>query len=245
MAVHAGRLQFGAERGRITLLTTRDGLAATAGHDLTIELTQRASRMEVADDLAPTGLTVRADMNSLVVREGRGGVKPLTDRDRREIAVTARKLLRADRFPAVTFTAAQFDRDAAGGGTMAGTLSLAGTDRPLRLTVTRKNDGLAGKNKKKLKMTETCRMAPITPARRCGRPSSGSSRTARSSARSRSVTRCGSRSTWTSREPSRRGRGARPGRAPWRTRERGCRVRARGPAWEAGGRGRAVPPRPT
>ena len=148
MAVHAGRLQFGAERGRITLLTTRDGLAATAGHDLTIELTQWSAELEVADDLAPTGLTVRADMNSLVVREGRGGVKPLTDRDRREIAVTARKLLRADRFPAVTFTAAQFDRDAAGGGTMAGTLSLAGTDRPLRLTVTRKNgaesDGLSG-----------------------------------------------------------------------------------------------------
>lgn len=143
MAVHAGRLQFGAERGRIVLLTTRDGLAATAGHDLTIELTQWSAELEVADDLAPTGLTVRADMSSLVVREGRGGVKPLSDRDRREIAVTARKLLRADRFPAATFTATQFDRDAngngGGGGTLAGTLSLAGAERPLRLTVTRKN----------------------------------------------------------------------------------------------------------
>ncbi|HEX9065014.1 MAG TPA: YceI family protein [Streptosporangiaceae bacterium] len=137
MAVHAGRQQFGAERGRIALLTTRDGLAATAGHDLTIELTQWSAELEVADDLAPTGLTVRADMHSLVVREGRGGLKPLTDRDRREIAVTARKLLRADRFPAATFTAERFDGTVDGGGTIAGTLSLAGTDRPLRLTVTR------------------------------------------------------------------------------------------------------------
>ncbi len=136
MAVHAGRLQFGAERGRIALLTTRDGLAATAGHDLTIELTQWSAELEVADDLAPTGLTVRADMNSLVVRAGRGGVKPLTDRDRREIAVTARKLLRTDRFPSATFTATQFDQDGSGGGTIAGTLSLAGAGRPLRLTVT-------------------------------------------------------------------------------------------------------------
>ena len=144
MAVHPGRLQFGAERGRITLLTTRDGLAATAGHDLTIELTQWSAELEVADDLAPTGLTVRADVNSLVVREGRGGVKPLTDRDRREIAVTARKLLRADRFPAATFTATQFDRNGSGGGTLAGTLSLAGTDQPLRLTVTRKYDAASG-----------------------------------------------------------------------------------------------------
>lgn len=139
MAVHAGRLQFGAERGSIALLTTRDGLAATAGHDLTIALTQWSAELEVADDLAPTGLTVRADMNSLVVREGKGGVKPLTDRDRREIAVTARKLLRTDQFPAATFTATQFGRDAQGGGTLAGTLSLAGQDRPLSLTVTPKN----------------------------------------------------------------------------------------------------------
>src|SRR5579859_4889111 len=139
MALRAGHLRFGAERGKITLLTTRDGLAAQAGHDLSIEVTQWSAELTVADDLVPAGLTVRADMNSLVVREGTGGVKPLTDRDRREIAVTARKVLRADRFPVVTFTAAQFDRDASGGGTLAGTLSLAGTDRPLRLAVTSAN----------------------------------------------------------------------------------------------------------
>jgi polyisoprenoid-binding protein YceI len=138
MAVQAGRQQFGSERGRLVLLTTRDGLAATAGHDLTIELTQWSAELEVADDRAPAGLTVRADMNSLVVREGKGGVKPLTDRDRREIAVTARKLLRTDRFPAATFTATKFDGNGDGGGTIEGTLSLAGADRPLRLTVTRK-----------------------------------------------------------------------------------------------------------
>lgn len=119
-------------------MTSRDGLAATAGHDLTIEITQWSAELEVTDDLAPTGLTVRADMNSLVVREGRGGVKPLTDRDRREIAGTARRMLRADQFPAATFTATQFDRNGEG-GTLTGTLSLAGRDRPLRLTVTSTN----------------------------------------------------------------------------------------------------------
>jgi polyisoprenoid-binding protein YceI len=143
MAVDPGRVQFGAERGSIALLTTRDGLAATAGHDLTIEVSQWSAELEVADDLEPTGLTVRADMNSLVVREGRGGVKPLTDRDRREIAATARRLLRADQFPGATFTAAEFGRDGNGGGTVAGTLSLAGAERPLRLTVTRKHGSRA------------------------------------------------------------------------------------------------------
>ncbi len=39
----------------------------------------------MTDDLAPASLTVTADLGSLVVREGTGGLKPLTDRDKREI----------------------------------------------------------------------------------------------------------------------------------------------------------------
>jgi polyisoprenoid-binding protein YceI len=135
MALHAGRLRFGAERGGLALLTGRDGLAAQAGHDLTIEVTQWSAELTVSDDLAPTGLTVRADMNSLVVREGAGGVKPLTDRDRREIAVTARKLLRTDAQPVATFTASRFEPGQAGGGAVHGMLSLAGAEGPLRLDV--------------------------------------------------------------------------------------------------------------
>jgi polyisoprenoid-binding protein YceI len=144
MAVHTGRQQFGPERGRIVLLTTRDGLAAQAGHDLTIEITQWSAELEVADDLSPASLTVRLDMNSLVVREGKGGVKPLTDRDRREIAVTARKLLRTERYPKAEFTASSFDQDrggGGGGGAVQGTLSLAGSDRPVRLEVARNGGG--------------------------------------------------------------------------------------------------------
>lgn len=137
MSLRPGVVRFDAGNGRLALLTTRDGLAATAGHDLTIELTQWSAELEVADDLAPTALTVRADLNSLAVREGKGGVKPLTDRDRREIAATARKLLRTEKSPEATFTAARFDGDQERGGTIEGTLSLAGSQRPLRLTVAR------------------------------------------------------------------------------------------------------------
>jgi polyisoprenoid-binding protein YceI len=78
---------------------------------------------------------VRIDMGSLIVREGGGGVKPLSDRDRREIAVTARKTLRADRHPEATFSATKFEPDN-GGGMIAGTLTLAGQSRPMRLQVT-------------------------------------------------------------------------------------------------------------
>jgi polyisoprenoid-binding protein YceI len=140
MADHEGRLHLDAERGRIVLLTTRDGLAAQAGHDLTIEITRWSAELEVSDDLSPAGLTVRADMNSLTVREGTGGVKPLTDRDRREIAVTARRLLGVDRQPEATFIASGFEPGSSGGGVVRGTLSLNGTSQPLILDVRKTGD---------------------------------------------------------------------------------------------------------
>ena len=122
-------------------MTLRDGLAAQAGHDLTLEPTRWAGELAVGDDLTPKSLEVRIDMGSLVVREGTGGLKPLTDRDKREIAVTARKVLAAERHPEASFTAASFEPAADGGGVITGTLTLAGRSRPLRLRVSQDRPG--------------------------------------------------------------------------------------------------------
>ena len=65
-------------------------------------------------------------MGALVVRSGSGGVKPLSDRDKREIVSTARKTLGADRHPEATFGDAKFAPGATGGGTISGTLTLGG-----------------------------------------------------------------------------------------------------------------------
>jgi polyisoprenoid-binding protein YceI len=135
MAVHPGRHQLGPDHGRILLRTYREGLAATAGHDLTIEATRWSGVLEINEDLSPASLDVRIDMGALVVREGTGGVKPLSDRDRREIAVTARKTLAADRFPEAVFTATAFAPGASGGGEISGSLTLHGQTRPVRVQV--------------------------------------------------------------------------------------------------------------
>jgi polyisoprenoid-binding protein YceI len=147
MAILAGRHHLDTDRGRILLTTARDGLAAQAGHDLTIEPVTWSGDLEIGADSAPVSLEVRIDMSSLVVREGRGGLKPLSDRDRREIAVTARKVLAVQRHPDATFSATAFEPSGAGhagdqsvgdqsaGGVIAGTLTLAGRSRPLRLAV--------------------------------------------------------------------------------------------------------------
>jgi polyisoprenoid-binding protein YceI len=141
MAIHAGRHQFGTENGRITLRTFRDGLVAQAGHDLTIDATRWSGELVVADDLSPLSLQVKVDLGALVVREGSGGIKPLSDRDKREIAVSARKVLSADRYPEATFTATGFE-PAGGGGAIVGTLVLAGQSRPQRLQVSQPAPGV-------------------------------------------------------------------------------------------------------
>lgn len=140
MALSAGRHRFGSDhRGRLLLMTSRDGLAAQAGHDLTIEINDWSAELTMSEDLRPVALTVRVDLNSLSVLDGTGGVKPLTDRDRREIAANARKSLKSTQFPAATFSAAGFesagDGGDDGGGVVPGTLALAGAERQVRLDV--------------------------------------------------------------------------------------------------------------
>jgi polyisoprenoid-binding protein YceI len=148
MAIQSGRHQLGPDCGRISLRTFRDGLVAQAGHDLSIDITRWSGDLDIADDLTPTSLTVTADLHSLVVKDGTGGVKPLTDRDRREIVVTAGKVLSANRYPSVTFTATGFrpaGEGAAGaqaGGVVSGTLTLAGRTGPIELQVSPAGPGV-------------------------------------------------------------------------------------------------------
>lgn len=145
MAANGGRHQLGPESGRLTLRTYRSGLAAQAGHDLIIDVTRWSAGLDGTglDGAGPAQgrLDVTIDLTSLAIREGHGGVKPLSDRDRRDIAGTARKQLDTGRFPEASFTATGFAPDDSGGGTIDGTLTLHGQSRPLRLRVTRTGDG--------------------------------------------------------------------------------------------------------
>jgi hypothetical protein len=118
------------------LKTGRQGIAAMAGHDLTLEVTRWSAQVEVPDEEAGgvTAATVSAelDLGSLEVREGTGGAKPLTDRDRREIRKTMSGIL-GDGM--ASFTSSRIVRSGASGGAIEGTLTLNGKDEPVRLQV--------------------------------------------------------------------------------------------------------------
>jgi polyisoprenoid-binding protein YceI len=135
MAANGGRHQLGPESGRLTLRTYRSGLAAQAGHDLTIDVTRWSGQ------LGQDQLDATIDLTSLAIREGRGGIKPLTDRDRRDITGQARKALDTGRYPEAAYAATSFSPDDSGGGAIDGTLTLHGQSHPLRLQVSKTGDG--------------------------------------------------------------------------------------------------------
>ena len=145
MADITGTYELGPGDGRVLVKTGREGLAARAGHDLTLEITRWSARVTVpaAEEggTAAATLTAELDLGSLAVREGAGGAKPLTDRDRRDIQGQARKIL-GDGTRA-SFTSSRVvpsssgspSPGAPGNGAIEGTLTLRGTSRPLRLQV--------------------------------------------------------------------------------------------------------------
>lgn len=132
--------RVGPALGRLVLRTSREGIAARAGHDLTIEVSGWSGEVLVAGDPAASAVDVTAQLGTLRVVAGSGGMKPLSDRERREIAQTARRLLDSDRQPEARFVSTVV-RNGAGGGTIEGTLSLRGKENPLVLTVTELGDG--------------------------------------------------------------------------------------------------------
>jgi YceI-like domain len=137
-----GTFRLGPDNGRVVLKTGRQGIAARAGHDLTIEVTRWSARVEVPDEAAGgiTAATVSAefDLGSLEVREGTGGAKPLSDRDRGEIRKTMSGILGGG---TASFASSRIVRFGASGGAIEGTLTLNGKSEPVRVQVSEPGPG--------------------------------------------------------------------------------------------------------
>ncbi|PWR06616.1 YceI family protein [Micromonospora sicca] len=135
VAITTGQLRFGPNNGRMLLRTSRKGVGSTVGHDLTIEVTDWSVELDVPETgPVDANATARVELGSLAVREGTGGARPLTDRDRREIENNARRTLDVDRHPTATFESSRVvtgDDHA----TISGTLTLHGVAAPIDVDV--------------------------------------------------------------------------------------------------------------
>ena len=135
MADITGAFLLGPDSGRVLIKTGRAGLAARAGHDLTIEITRWTARVTIpSDGVTSAEITAELDLGSLAVREGTGGAKPLSDRDRGEIVKTAGKILGAG--ATASFASTRVVPAASGsGGVIEGTLTLNGRSAPVTLQI--------------------------------------------------------------------------------------------------------------
>jgi polyisoprenoid-binding protein YceI len=129
-------MRFGPATAQLTVHTRREGVAAAAGHDLTLLVTDWEATFDLA---AEPAVTLRADPRSLEVRDAHGGAKPLSDKDRRDIrATTAGKVLGGT---PITFRSTTVEETGPGRHRVAGELTLAGTTRPATWELERSADG--------------------------------------------------------------------------------------------------------
>jgi polyisoprenoid-binding protein YceI len=141
MTAPEGRLTLGPSNAQLMIHTGRQGFVARVGHDLTIEVARWSAEVDVAGgDLAAASVTAWVDLESLAVRDGTGGAKPLTDTDRREIEATARRLLTEGGPSVATFSSTRAT-PAGRTGTIDGQVSLHGVTDAVRLQVTERGAG--------------------------------------------------------------------------------------------------------
>jgi polyisoprenoid-binding protein YceI len=127
-------IELGPSNARLTVHTTRAGMAARAGHDLVIEPERWSATLDI--DADPATLTAQIDAASLVVREGTGGVKALTDSDRTDIQKNINgKVLNTASHPQIMFESTGFDRSDPRLWQIDGRLTLVATTMPIRVSV--------------------------------------------------------------------------------------------------------------
>ena len=126
--------QLGPANSSFTIQTSRSGMAAKVGHDLVIEVTAWSATLDLDGD-APS-LTASIDATSLQVREGRGGAKPLSDKDRSDIRKNiADKILHTARNPTMAFQSTTVRRSDDQHLLIDGRLTLAGVTVPVEIPV--------------------------------------------------------------------------------------------------------------
>ena len=132
MGIAGGSYTLGPGSGQLLIKTSRTGLGARAGHDLTIEVTRWQAAVSVDSvDVARSSVSVEADADSFEVGQGTGGVKPLTDADRAEIKKTIReKILHPGQHPVITFRSTRV-AGTPGSFSIDGDLTITGRTRPV------------------------------------------------------------------------------------------------------------------
>jgi YceI-like domain len=137
-----GSHRLGPENASLRIHTYREGMAAKAGHDLVMEVGRWEGTLVVGSQPGDATVTLQADPHSLQVREGLGGVKPLTDKDRAEIGRNIDEKVLLGRPVEFASRAVRLEDDGAR-LVVEGDLTMAGKTRPVAAALRVGDDGRA------------------------------------------------------------------------------------------------------
>ncbi|HUP69922.1 MAG TPA: YceI family protein [Acidimicrobiales bacterium] len=120
-------------------------MGAKIGHDLVLEAKKWNGTLNLdADNPSASSVEITVDLNSLEIVNASGGVKPLSDKDRADIAKNIEKTLDTAKHPNVTFKSTSVSGSEPN-VTVNGDLTIKGQTKPATLTVTADGDKLTGK----------------------------------------------------------------------------------------------------
>lgn len=125
-------MELGPENGTVTVRTGVAGSAARMGHRLVMPVQEWSAAVEM-DGQQPRHVRFVAQLDSLRVQSGTGGVTPLTVVDKQVIRRNAAKALQAEDFPEVVFEGALESVD--GGFLATGELRIHGVTQSLSATL--------------------------------------------------------------------------------------------------------------
>lgn len=135
-----GKHELGPDNGTLRVRTYREGMVSKAGHDLVIDVTSWQATVTSGEDSTPVSVELSADPRSLRVRDGHGGAKPLSDKDRGEIIKNIDKKVLGGQ--AIDFRSTAVERPGADGRLLvSGELQLGGAARPVSFELSMGPDG--------------------------------------------------------------------------------------------------------
>jgi polyisoprenoid-binding protein YceI len=126
MAIEPGTYKFGPNNGEMLVKIYREGMAKKVGHDLIIEVNSWDAEANIAEDPEGSTFSGSADVNSFTVRQGVGGMKPLSDSDKADIKKNiTQKILTT---PNISFKSTGVDPST---NTVSGEMTIMGKTNPI------------------------------------------------------------------------------------------------------------------
>ena len=114
-------------------MSYKDGMGAKLAHDLVLKASRWSGTLNVDDDPAACSATLSVDARSIEIVEARGGMKSLSDKDRRDIDENINeKVLETGKHSELTFESTSVSGSEPN-FTAAGNMTIKATTRPVNL----------------------------------------------------------------------------------------------------------------